>query len=284
VLLFAGEHGYYSDPEVSALTVRRRTFRPAIARWQSPDPSKLRDLINSYKYCANDPVLSIDPSGLLSAKYVPVAGRNVKCRKLLWSHDWVLDDTETDGFILQRNVLWDFGIECGCKHWFRSSARCPPLGTNQIVDEDGCPDVVNTEGQVDSFEFWEIWVVKGGKLMFGKPPQLQAVPPDVDHDTIGFIVGYDACGTQRRDQYAYWYPGSDPPGGWGMWMLGGGMAGLLAWVCGNVFPAEIEEELSMAGPAVTKHTVRTFCCCPKDPEKKVDGATVSINGRNYQID
>jgi RHS repeat-associated protein len=287
VFLWVGVVEYYFDVETGQIYIRERTYRAMAGGWTSVDPRNLRfpgrRAMSGYCYAGNNPLLAVDPSGLLSYKLVPIV-RNVQCRQWGWSHDWVLDGTEQDGFILQRNVAWDFGIECGCKHWFRSSARCPPkqMGTH-IVEEVGCPNVVSEPGNVDAFEFWELWVVEKGVLKFGKPPALTNVG-ELEGDKIGMVLGFDACGQQKRTQYAYWYDGGEPPGGWEIWQVRGGIAGLLAWTCGNVFPVEIEAELEQRGAAVTKETTRTFCCCPSDPDQKLDRGTATANGQKLPVD
>jgi RHS repeat-associated protein len=67
---FAGGWGYeteYSDssePYLGLAYVDQRYYEPATGRFISPDPIGLAGGLNLFAYCDNDPVNSVDPSGL----------------------------------------------------------------------------------------------------------------------------------------------------------------------------------------------------------------------------
>jgi len=97
---FGGQHGYYTDPETNELMVRQRILEPQLGRWLSADPLRLADIAliphrlafepllierllevwpetQFYTYVDNDPVNSIDPSGLVKCK--PIDGTPFAC-------------------------------------------------------------------------------------------------------------------------------------------------------------------------------------------------------------
>ena len=61
---FLGFQGYYEDQESGHTYIRARHFNPSNARFLSEDPLHLTPNLNMYRYCANNPVLFNDPSGL----------------------------------------------------------------------------------------------------------------------------------------------------------------------------------------------------------------------------
>ncbi|MCU0916719.1 MAG: RHS repeat-associated core domain-containing protein, partial [Planctomycetes bacterium] len=56
--------GYRFDPETGLYFCRVRYYTPAIGRFLQPAPLGYADGINWYLYCANNPVMLIDPLGL----------------------------------------------------------------------------------------------------------------------------------------------------------------------------------------------------------------------------
>jgi RHS repeat-associated protein len=61
---FVGREGYFRDSETDLYLLDARYYDPASGRFVSEDPIGFRGDINLYRYCANDPVNKIDPSGL----------------------------------------------------------------------------------------------------------------------------------------------------------------------------------------------------------------------------
>ncbi|SNT49761.1 RHS repeat-associated core domain-containing protein [Asanoa hainanensis] len=63
---FAGQH---LDAETGLYRMGVRYYAPWLGRWTSPDPAGLADGTNLFRYCDNDPVGSIDPSGTQSTDF-----------------------------------------------------------------------------------------------------------------------------------------------------------------------------------------------------------------------
>jgi len=63
---FAGESGYYLDPELSLHLVRAREYRASEGRFLSEDPLGQASDTNPYRYVGNNPTNEVDPSGLRS--------------------------------------------------------------------------------------------------------------------------------------------------------------------------------------------------------------------------
>ncbi len=64
---YNGSVGYYTDTETGEIYIRRRTYRPEIARWLSRDPLDFVDGPDLYAYVNNHPE-DADPSGRAIAK------------------------------------------------------------------------------------------------------------------------------------------------------------------------------------------------------------------------
>ena len=56
--------GEYFDPETNNVYLRNRYYSPGNGRFLTEDPAK--DGLNWYVYCANNPIMLIDPSGLFT--------------------------------------------------------------------------------------------------------------------------------------------------------------------------------------------------------------------------
>jgi len=61
-----GQFGYYSDWETGFVEVRRRPFDPQTAQWRLADPLGISaESPNPYVYVSNNPILGVDPLGLV---------------------------------------------------------------------------------------------------------------------------------------------------------------------------------------------------------------------------
>jgi RHS repeat-associated protein len=64
VLKFGGQHEYQSDLPLGLQQLGARVYDPAAGRFLNPDPIGFAGGANLYRYCSNDPVGLVDPSGL----------------------------------------------------------------------------------------------------------------------------------------------------------------------------------------------------------------------------
>ena len=55
-------NGEYFDNETGYIYLRARYYDPSIGRFTTEDP--IKDGLNWYGYCSNNPVMFVDPSGL----------------------------------------------------------------------------------------------------------------------------------------------------------------------------------------------------------------------------
>ena len=104
---YVGEKGYYFDEETEDYYVRRRTYGPAIGRWMSPDPTTFLDGVNFYRYASNDPLSTLDSSGLIGVETHRFFTN--RCGKFRWDVDWTVTDVTESGFIIQ---FMDVSIAC----------------------------------------------------------------------------------------------------------------------------------------------------------------------------
>lgn len=89
--LFNGLYGVMSDP--NGLTYHRaRYYNPAIRRWLNTDPTGFAGGINLYAYVANNPLSSIDPSGLSGTLTIYSSGTSG-----LGNHSWISYSSDTTG-------------------------------------------------------------------------------------------------------------------------------------------------------------------------------------------
>lgn len=61
-LRFVGKSGYYSDDDLGLDLLGARYYDPNIGRFITQDP--IRDGLNWYAYCGNNPVMKVDLTGM----------------------------------------------------------------------------------------------------------------------------------------------------------------------------------------------------------------------------
>lgn len=146
---YAGALGYYVNPPTQDLYVRARFYAPRLGRWLSADPIGPIGM-NLYEYASNNPLLEVDPSGLLSI--VP-RSRNlgqIKCGEVAY-------------------IAWDFYIDVptrpGSK---RKGAPCDGFIVQRVSVACIVNPCVNGQCSVDLekanvFDYWEAWPVQRGQ-------------------------------------------------------------------------------------------------------------------------
>jgi len=141
---YLGQKQYYRDNATAHYLIRRRPYGPTRARWLTVDPRKLIDGPNLYRYVHNRPTISVDPSGMLTIKWLKDNIPGVGCGDTAFIEwDFIIDNPKgapCDGYFVMQNDVYCFSASC-LKCW----PMHPPLKP--------------------SFSFWEAWFVKSGDTM-----------------------------------------------------------------------------------------------------------------------
>ena len=61
---FGGEWGYQTDKETGLVLCGARYYDPSTGRWLTRDPIGYAGGVDLYRYCGNNPINGVDPSGL----------------------------------------------------------------------------------------------------------------------------------------------------------------------------------------------------------------------------
>ena len=128
--------GEYYDSEIEQIYLRARYYDPSLGRFTQSDPA-MEDGYNWYVYCANNPLLNVDPSGEM---YV-----------IAWSYSLsdLNDYKDSNG-----NVNWDkFTAE-------NSFARAAYTRKQELINS-GIPeseiDIQRIDNESDMRATWEMW-------------------------------------------------------------------------------------------------------------------------------
>jgi RHS repeat-associated protein len=117
---YKGAHGYYWDSETGTYYVRMRYLNTASGRWTQEDP--IRDGLNWYVYCGNNPIMYIDPWGLARVNFTeyiqaqggtveniaPNAAGQARVRVTVdgASSNWILNSGYIDDSVLNNRFGW----------------------------------------------------------------------------------------------------------------------------------------------------------------------------------
>ncbi len=121
---YAGE---YYDEETGLIYLRTRYYDPSIGRFTQEDPA--RDEWNWYSYCGNNPVMFVDPSGLVVTR---------------WDYDHC---TSAEIKQLKQNTeIWEKGTEEERRAAEKSSRkiRLQHMAEDEFLFDDGCVESVFT--------------------------------------------------------------------------------------------------------------------------------------------
>lgn len=181
---YHGAQGYYWDEEIAEYMVGRRPFSAVHGRWLAVDPLEFIEGPNRYDYALNNPLVRVDPSGMLSWNEVEgpsdkdgkkAASHTVEnCGKYAWHIAWNLDETKKkfpDGYIIQQVTIRQKLLDC-CGKGIDMVGSCNPRRLGAI-DKNLWQDV-----------YYEIWRVKGGKVFFDADQVAPKKPADPIHDTF----------------------------------------------------------------------------------------------------
>ena len=82
--------GEYYDEELDSVYLRNRYYQPTTGRFINEDP--IKDGLNWYSYCGNNPVMMVDPSGL--SVHVDEDGNSLVPAYLDWDGDGRIDTAD----------------------------------------------------------------------------------------------------------------------------------------------------------------------------------------------
>ncbi|MCA9037830.1 MAG: RHS repeat-associated core domain-containing protein [Planctomycetaceae bacterium] len=92
---FVGKLGYAFDAAVEVNYVRARWFSSTLATWLSSDPARSDESYTLYSYAHGNPILSIDPSGLITVTRQR-GGCQGPCGKVVHAWDFTLTRKDVD--------------------------------------------------------------------------------------------------------------------------------------------------------------------------------------------
>ncbi len=105
-LKYAGSWGYQSDVDNGLMLLGHRYYDPALGRFLTPDP--IKDGSNWYAYCGNNPLGSVDPTGLAELIMVPMPGS----LRFIPAHVYIRIDGDSWG-LWPAPGRWDSGLFIG---------------------------------------------------------------------------------------------------------------------------------------------------------------------------
>jgi RHS repeat-associated protein len=266
------EVGYYFDPETGLLSVRRRPYGPVISRWTTVDPLAPLHGPTPFTYAYNNPIVSTDPSGMLGTQLLAPLVQN--CGFLCLPIHWTLDETEENGFIIQKISVSVVAKLCAEELYFYYP-KCS--GT---ADLRPGPDASLSR----TLQYYELWLVKGGVLYDNKTVVSSGKHA---HDRVGICIG-DPCSFSQRTYHvkaeAAFFPVDHPPGDWGAppggwdeWQEGGvPAAGKLFSVCADALEIEF-------APTVTREVFYAWYCCNQICLGSVSGSDNQHAFKVYQL-
>jgi len=190
--------------------IRRRWYAYDTAKWISYDPFGIHDMQNGYAYSNNRPIVESDPSGLL-AYSMRSSPKITGCGTYEWNAQFVLNPYQKNGYIIQR-VRMTYEVH-----------RCCP--NTLLVRSDVCPPSARSNPPpppTRTCEYWEMWIVRNGRIWWSAPPYEPTRPDPNYEDTFAFrLPNYGRLTRStiplHEEGLLYWYDGFTPPGTWAIW-------------------------------------------------------------------
>lgn len=277
---YHGAQGYYLDLETGDYLAGVRQFSPKRGRWYSVDPLELIEGTNLYEYARNNPVLRVDPTGMLSYDDVegpadptgkrPPAHSSGDCGAFAWYITWNLKETVDkfpDGYIIQQITMRSRVHDC-CDKITPMTGICSPRPAGGKGDPALYQHI-----------YYEIWKVKGGKVYLDADQKDPTKLADPYHDV--FSLG-------GRDQTK----GCHTTSGEGIFVTklvgidnlkpaGVGSAGVLFSVCDlpkGVRWADLKAGVFRKGKVAKRVQEAQWNCC------RDDKSTTEKHGTETQLD
>jgi hypothetical protein len=163
------------------------------------------------------------------------------------------------------------------------------------TDLKGCSRVAPVDGSIDTndpskcgtYSYWELWYIDaGGTVYIGKYPTFQT--PGTAYDTFRLKNTFPvSCGSYQQIGSAFFFPGKQPPGGWGEWTtslpLTFGAAARLGTLKDDTetLLSGLQSDSDTADNVLRILNYDWDCCDPNDP---YDTGTVSVyaNGKKLK--
>ncbi len=173
---FAGQHGYQSDANSGLMRLGHRYYDPSVGRFLSRDP--IQDGYNWYAYCDNDPVNTIDPSGLSNDNPGDVTNKSKNVQYVLVGTDphdgitvrpWKPGDPKGPGGVVPPKVVIPSGGGKPRPLW--------PVDKNFGIVPVEPGQTVGGKGDLDTDAGWngKQWIKTGGPGIPKVPRQITQV-------------------------------------------------------------------------------------------------------------
>lgn len=211
-----GSLGYQRSVDSERLYVRRRDLTPAYGRWYSSDPRSNTPLAGEYSYATRSPASRVDPSGLVcysNSVYEKASECTTTANTFLWSINWVSQPFD-NGLLVQRVSMTGAYVDCHCKTAFLTK-KCnqatheTPYLERPLSETEKANVKHGTFPLGEEFAYWEVWVVKNGKVGRRTASVGQPVGPNtkygaadnVDVFSLGSIGASRGDAVQRGNVY-----------------------------------------------------------------------------------
>jgi len=259
-LQYLGEKGYYRDKETGEHYVRTRPLLGSQGRWLAVDPL---GVLSDYTYADNKPLMLVDASGLLCIfPAFDTKTDYMGCGGLSWNAKFV---PESKTMPIKGNVYIVQKLT-----WFVDIVSCD--GKNKIVSRK-CKQgdkLLTDSGVAEQWIGWELFWMRDGKLIGGKPPDEKELKPETFIDQFQHASAPDHKGTAeiRGSAQVFFAADKPPPGGWDAWFLSEQSPTKgMPMTCTNPIP---EKQMIQTERTADKSVRVEFSCCLEGcpPEKK----------------
>jgi RHS repeat-associated protein len=257
---WVGRLGYYWDEATGTYYIRRRDYRPTVARWTAVDSHWTLPTLGPYVISSNSPLIQVDPSGLFCFRQRGVIPpRDLDCgAEITWVVEWD-PKPKRHGYILQRIRTRSQLIACDYSAYAETSP-CPGFGFWHSVQY--ALEAASRPVKAPESVFWEMWIVNDHVVFQDRELTEKSAFDQWSVGDYEFTFGYNEI-----EAVAFFYettgppPKAEPPGGWGIWRKSSpdDPPSGLYYTCHDDARAA---EVLMAGRPLAKRSMKAqWCCC-----------------------